>query len=510
MSNAPNMSSTEPAWEDWNAPPPPVQKKVSKVNGRLLKKPGPRPKPLSEYKPKREAKRPEPSYSKVRKIDCIMMRLHDRYPVYDWTGQRITRYREPTFLEIGNRFGTSSGNVSRWFAQWEDLVSKEDAKMNMNSDLHRVFTPQPPEVREPPPIQTLIGDLKMTRHIEGGYFAETDRSPYTVPCPWPVTSTPTTDLVPQRPGFDPAVRNASTSIFYLLTPNSPQGGFHRNKGRTIHTLHRGRGRYVIIHPDEPEIPGVGKKMESFVVGQDITKGERLQWIVEGGKYKASYLLEDVDGMGESTGLLISETVVPGFEYCDHDFLTEVGLERLLGEERKKTLEWLLRPGEKKDIVEEVATGASAAAEDAVGGDAVSGDPPGGNTVAADSVEGGTPGDNTAAGDTLGKTTPSGDNVGGDTAVGDVVGDRMAGHSLEGDTAGGDIAGEHTPGGNTVRGDTVGEDTAEVDTLGKHISGDDSLRGDSLLGDNFAGDAPGDLLDMSMDGESFSERLDLPW
>lgn len=31
---------------------------------------------------------------------------------------------------------------------------------------------------------------------------------------------------------------------YLLTPGSPQGIFHhRNRARTVHTLHKGRGRY---------------------------------------------------------------------------------------------------------------------------------------------------------------------------------------------------------------------------------------------------------------------------
>lgn len=39
---------------------------------------------------------------------------------------------------------------------------------------------------------------------------------------------------------------------------------------------------------------------------------------------------------------MSETVVPGFEYCDHDFLPRDGLERLLGDERAMALEWLVR------------------------------------------------------------------------------------------------------------------------------------------------------------------------
>jgi predicted cupin superfamily sugar epimerase len=64
-------------------------------------------------------------------------------------------------------------------------------------------------------------------------------------------------------------------------------------------LIRGRGRYVLIHADEE---GEKKRVESFIVGKDVAQGERAVWVVEGGKYKASFLLE-CDG---EEGLLISE------------------------------------------------------------------------------------------------------------------------------------------------------------------------------------------------------------
>ncbi len=97
---------------------------------------------------------------------------------------------------------------------------------------------------------------------------------------------------------------------------------------------------MLIHADEP---GKEKRIESFVVGPNVAKGEKLQWIVEGGKYKASYLLPDEDGGKESQGLLISETVVPGFEYCDHDFLSPQGLKDIVGNEKAAELSWLLSP-----------------------------------------------------------------------------------------------------------------------------------------------------------------------
>ena len=144
--------------------------------------------------------------------------------------------------------------------------------------------------------QDLISSLSLLTHPEGGYFVETDRDTLRVPNPFQTETKDTSD----------PTRSASTTIFYLLTPHNPKGVFHRNKGRTVHTLHKGRGRYVLIHADEAKLGGKAK-IETFVVGQNVHNRERLQWIVEGGKYKASFLLPDTtaDG-GSEEGLLISE------------------------------------------------------------------------------------------------------------------------------------------------------------------------------------------------------------
>jgi len=158
----------------------------------------------------------------------------------------------------------------------------------------QVFTP------ESPASTTLIAALNLQAHIEGGYFVELDRNPLTIPNPFP--STPNQTAAKPFSGDD-SIRNASTSIFYYLSKGRPQGCFHRNKGRTVHTLVRGRGRYVLIHADEDGGEGRGKKrIETFVVGKDVEKGERMVWVVEGGKYKGSFLLDGEEG----EGLLISE------------------------------------------------------------------------------------------------------------------------------------------------------------------------------------------------------------
>lgn len=62
---------------------------------------------------------------------------------------------------------------------------------------------------------------------------------------------------------------------------------------------------MIIHADEVQ-NGVKARIETFVVGHNIEKGEKLQWVVEGGKYKASFLLPDNEDSPASEKLLISE------------------------------------------------------------------------------------------------------------------------------------------------------------------------------------------------------------
>ncbi|KAF9697863.1 hypothetical protein EKO04_004289 [Ascochyta lentis] len=204
---------------------------------------------------------------------------------------------------------------------------------------------------ETPTTSRLINDLSLIPHPEGGYFVELDRDERRVKNPFSATTTTTTTADEKKNANEEKnedevkERNASTSILYFLTPHRPQGSFHRNKARTVHTLIRGRGTYVLLHPDEGE--GGKRRVESFVVGHDVAAGEKVVWVVEGGRYKASFLLPDrrqdgEDGGGEESCLLISETVVPGFEFSDHDFLTKQKFEEILSSEQRDELAWLVR------------------------------------------------------------------------------------------------------------------------------------------------------------------------
>ncbi|MCJ1433281.1 hypothetical protein MMC27_002640 [Xylographa pallens] len=210
--------------------------------------------------------------------------------------------------------------------------------VNKANEIVPTFVSKPGNV-EAPHIQNLISKLNLQTHLEGGYFVETDRDPLRVPNPFRVDDSHTANLL-SNSNQDDSSRSASTTIYYLLTPENPTGVFHRNKARTMHTLHKGRGRYVIIHADQTE-HGQKDMVETFVVGHNVDKGERLQWLVEGGKYKASFLLPDSEGGNTSEGLLISETVVPGFEFQDHDFLPAAALHNLVTAEQENELRWLL-------------------------------------------------------------------------------------------------------------------------------------------------------------------------
>ena len=76
-------------------------------------------------------------------------------------------------------------------------------------------------------------------------------------------------------------------------------------------------------------------MKRVVMGPDTSRGEVRQLYVESGVWKMSRLLEeDVrevrEGLAssESVGCLITEVVVPGFEWEDHRWMRKADLEEL--------------------------------------------------------------------------------------------------------------------------------------------------------------------------------------
>lgn len=142
----------------------------------------------------------------------------------------------------------------------------------------------------------IIQQLKLSQHIEGGYFAETYRS-----------------LQQLRTDREGEQRHLLTSIFYLLTDDSPIDYFHKNQSDIIHYFHGGSPiTYLIIHPDG--------QLEKQKLGSNFSQGEKFQLLVKGGYWKAAILETGEYG-------LLGEAVAPGFDYRD----MQIGDETLLEE-----------------------------------------------------------------------------------------------------------------------------------------------------------------------------------
>ena len=140
-----------------------------------------------------------------------------------------------------------------------------------------------------PNAKDLIKLLQLEPHPEGGFYART----------YDGGGRP---AVPTEAGPRPPL----TSIYYLLTLDSPIGHFHCNKSDILHFWQAGDPiHYYLIDPDT-------KKLTEITLGPDLAAGQQLQLAVRGGIWKASSL-EDSGPAGFG---LISEAVSPGFEYAD--------------------------------------------------------------------------------------------------------------------------------------------------------------------------------------------------
>ena len=133
----------------------------------------------------------------------------------------------------------------------------------------------------------VIAALKLESHIEGGYFRRTFQADHR-------------EMLETEGGS----RYLMTSIYYLLTEESPVGQFHFNQSDILHYFHLGDAiEYSLIHADG--------SLQTLVMGSDVLAGQQLQLHVPGGIWKASRLLNGSNGFG-----LISEAVSPGFDFAD--------------------------------------------------------------------------------------------------------------------------------------------------------------------------------------------------
>lgn len=139
----------------------------------------------------------------------------------------------------------------------------------------------------------LIARLGLERHPEGGWFARIH-----------------TALAVVDTAHGP--RAQVTSIHYLLTADEPRGRLHRNRSDILHYL-QGGGPVEYLLLDE------SGRLRRVVLGSEPDQSLFLH--VPGGVWKASQLLAG------ASHALMSEAVVPGFDFADHRFADQHLLDR---------------------------------------------------------------------------------------------------------------------------------------------------------------------------------------
>jgi predicted cupin superfamily sugar epimerase len=154
----------------------------------------------------------------------------------------------------------------------------------------------------------LAASLGLIPHPEGGFFLETFRAGAL-----PMASRGQTDLhgalmpAPAREGGE---RNTLTSIYYMLTADSPRQWWANNMSDHVHYWHGGGAlTYRVISPDGT--------LATHTLGPACP-----QLVVRGGCFKCAELAP-----GAPFGLL-GEAVAPGFDFRDFEFVTLEQLRRL--------------------------------------------------------------------------------------------------------------------------------------------------------------------------------------
>jgi predicted cupin superfamily sugar epimerase len=135
-----------------------------------------------------------------------------------------------------------------------------------------------------------ISKLGMQKHPEGGYFVETYRSDEIIP----------KNCLNER---YPSDRNISTTIYFLLTKDSPSK-FHRIKSDEFWFYHQGGTLEIKIIDKEGNL-------ESKKLGVNFDSYERLQHYIPQNNWFGAEVIE-------GDYVLISCTVAPGFDFSDFE------------------------------------------------------------------------------------------------------------------------------------------------------------------------------------------------
>ena len=100
--------------------------------------------------------------------------------------------------------------------------------------------------------------MNLEAHVEGGYFRQTFKADHR-----PTIATQNGDRV------------TMSSIYYLLSAQSPIGHFHMNQSDIMHYFHMGDPiTYFMLNTDG--------SLQQTILGPDPIKGHQMQMMVKGG------------------------------------------------------------------------------------------------------------------------------------------------------------------------------------------------------------------------------------
>lgn len=169
--------------------------------------------------------------------------------------------------------------------------------------------PSAPPPADPTTLPEWAVNLGLQPHPEGGWYAETWRSPTTLPG--------------ETLGGYPGPRSLGTAIHFLLLPGETSA-WHRVRSAELWFLHRGRLELSLggdgASPSTPltAAHGGGDDLpERCVLGLDIVAGERPQLLVPPNHWQAARTLDD-------EACLVSCVVVPGFDFADFTLASPKG------------------------------------------------------------------------------------------------------------------------------------------------------------------------------------------
>ena len=159
-------------------------------------------------------------------------------------------------------------------------------------------------------VQKVIDVLKLELHREGGYFCQTYAAKMNVS----ITTGPGKTGEPSKSDPNSGIeRPIMTSIFYLLTSESPTLCMSLNRSNIIHYYHLGCPvEYLIIQPNG--------EVARERLGPNILSGEKLQVLIPGGCWRCGRMLKEFEhatSVNNAEFTLTSEAVVPGFDYADN-------------------------------------------------------------------------------------------------------------------------------------------------------------------------------------------------